>query len=116
MGNTKWRKDYHFESTAMFKASPSMTATKPIHSDSSQESDFGIEPKSIQKKSNLQFRYYTRKKATSYGVTGWVRNTPNNKVEGEAQAEDDVLHKFMKDVEKQETDVVDGETGFEVRR
>ena len=37
----------------MFKASPSMTATKPIHSDSSQESDFGIEPKSIQKKVKL---------------------------------------------------------------
>ncbi|KAG4416738.1 hypothetical protein IFR04_010140 [Cadophora malorum] len=87
-----------------------------------------LSPNQFKKKSNLQFRYYTRKKATSYGVTGWVRNTPNNKVEGEAQAEDDVLHKFMKDVEsgpshstvdkveKQETDVVDGETGFEVRR
>lgn len=49
-------------------------------------------------------------------------------VEGEAQAEDGVLQKFMKDVEsgpshstvdkveKQEIDVVDGETGFEVRR
>ncbi|KAK0112617.1 hypothetical protein ONS95_014360 [Cadophora gregata] len=74
------------------------------------------------------FRYFTRKKATSYGVTGWVRNTANNKVEGEAQAEDDILQKFMKDVEsgpshatvdkveKQEIDVVEGETGFEVRR
>ncbi|KAH7409728.1 Acylphosphatase-domain-containing protein [Cadophora sp. MPI-SDFR-AT-0126] len=76
---------------------------------------------------NLQYRYFTRKKATSYGVTGWVRNAPNNKVEGEAQGEDDVMQKFMKDVErgpshsavekveKQEIEVVDGETEFEVR-
>ncbi|KAH6718265.1 acylphosphatase [Leptodontidium sp. 2 PMI_412] len=74
------------------------------------------------------FRYFTRKKATSYGLTGWVRNAPNNEVEGEAQGEDDILQKFMKDigsgprhatvdkVEKEEMDVVDGETGFEVRR
>ncbi|KAL5325559.1 hypothetical protein ACEPPN_006686 [Leptodophora sp. 'Broadleaf-Isolate-01'] len=73
-------------------------------------------------------RYFTRKKATSYGLTGWVRNAPNNEVEGEAQGEDDILQKFMKDigsgprhatvdkVEKEEMDVVDGETGFEVRR
>lgn len=26
------------------------------------------------------FRYFTRKQANTYGVTGWVRNTPNNKV------------------------------------
>ncbi|KAE8451627.1 hypothetical protein EG329_003084 [Mollisiaceae sp. DMI_Dod_QoI] len=74
------------------------------------------------------FRYYARKKAISYGLTGWVRNTANNKVEGEAQGEDDVLHKFMKDVdkgpahshvvklEKKEIDVIDGEANFEVRR
>ncbi|KAF8846565.1 Acylphosphatase [Acephala macrosclerotiorum] len=74
------------------------------------------------------FRYYTRKKAASYGLTGWVRNTANKKVEGEAQGEDDVLSKFMKDVnkgpthshvvkvEKKELDVIDGETEFEVRR
>ncbi|KAH7309259.1 Acylphosphatase-like domain-containing protein [Rhexocercosporidium sp. MPI-PUGE-AT-0058] len=74
------------------------------------------------------FRYFTRKKASSYGLTGWVRNTPDNQVEGEAQGGDDVLQKFMKDVdsgpshatvdkvEKKDIDVVDGETGFEVRR
>lgn len=25
-------------------------------------------------------RYFTQKKATSYNLTGWVRNTPNSKV------------------------------------
>lgn len=50
------------------------------------------------------------------------------KVEGEAQGEDDILQMFMKDIdkgpthahvvklEKSEIEVVDGETGFEVRR
>ncbi|CZS88387.1 related to Acylphosphatase [Rhynchosporium agropyri] len=74
------------------------------------------------------FRFFTRKKATSYGLTGWVRNTSNNKVEGEAQGEEEILRNFLKDigmgpshstvekVEKQDVDVVDGETDFEVRR
>ncbi|KUJ16626.1 uncharacterized protein LY89DRAFT_586392 [Mollisia scopiformis] len=72
-------------------------------------------------------RYYTRKKAASYGITGWVRNTANSKVEGEAQGEDDVLSKFMKDIdkgpthshvvklEKKEIELIDGEADFEVR-
>lgn len=25
-------------------------------------------------------RYYTQKKAMEHGLTGWVRNTPNDKV------------------------------------
>ncbi|KAH6682260.1 acylphosphatase [Plectosphaerella plurivora] len=74
------------------------------------------------------FRYFTQKRATEYGVTGWCRNTPNNKVEGEAQGEQDVLDRFFKDVDqgprsakvvkldKEDRDVVDGEEAFEVRR
>ncbi|EKD20102.1 acylphosphatase family protein [Drepanopeziza brunnea f. sp. 'multigermtubi' MB_m1] len=74
------------------------------------------------------FRYFTQKKASSYGLTGWVRNTVDSKVEGEAQGEDEVLQRFMKDIdqgptharvarlEKSDVDLVDGESGFEVRR
>ncbi|KAI9051717.1 hypothetical protein LZ554_004757 [Drepanopeziza brunnea f. sp. 'monogermtubi'] len=74
------------------------------------------------------FRYFTQKKASSYGLTGWVRNVADGKVEGEAQGEDEVLQRFVKDIEKGPTharvarleksdvDLVDGESGFEVRR
>lgn len=73
------------------------------------------------------FRYFTRKKATSYGLTGWVRNVPNNKVEGEVQGEEDVLQNFLKDIgqgprhahvvklEKSEIEVQEEEAAFEVR-
>jgi len=73
------------------------------------------------------FRYFTQRKAASYGLIGWVRNTRNSKVEGEAQGEDDVLQKFLKDVgrgpshshvekvDKHDIDVQDGEKGFQVR-
>ncbi|POS70047.1 acylphosphatase [Diaporthe helianthi] len=65
------------------------------------------------------FRYFTRKQANAHGITGWV--------EGEAQGNEDVLQTFLKDVDtgppgskvvkldKEDRDVVDGETGFEVR-
>ncbi|KAH7359233.1 acylphosphatase [Plectosphaerella cucumerina] len=74
------------------------------------------------------FRYFTQKRATEYGVTGWCRNTPNNKVEGEAQGPEDALARFFKDVDqgprsakvvkldREERDVTEGEEGFEVRR
>jgi len=57
-----------------------------------------------------------------------VRNTDNNKVEGEAQGEEDVLKKFLKDVDQgprsskvvrvdqEDRDIVEGEDGFVVRR
>ncbi|KAL3963987.1 hypothetical protein ACCO45_000991 [Purpureocillium lilacinum] len=73
------------------------------------------------------FRYFTRQKAREYGVTGWCRNTTDNKVEGEAQGEDDALQKFFKDVDdgprharvvqltKEDRAVVDDETSFSVR-
>ncbi|GJN68474.1 hypothetical protein PLIIFM63780_001344 [Purpureocillium lilacinum] len=72
-------------------------------------------------------RYFTRQKAREYGVTGWCRNTTDNKVEGEAQGEDDALQKFFKDVDdgprharvvqltKEDRAVVEDETSFSVR-
>ncbi|KAK2610717.1 hypothetical protein N8I77_004123 [Diaporthe amygdali] len=65
------------------------------------------------------FRYFARKQANEYGITGWV--------EGEAQGDDDVLKTFLKDVDAgprgskvvkldtEDRDVAEGETGFEVR-
>ncbi|KAK7737499.1 hypothetical protein SLS53_006572 [Cytospora paraplurivora] len=45
------------------------------------------------------FRYFVRKQATEYGLTGWVRNTDHGKVEGEVQGEDDKIKNFLKDVD-----------------
>ncbi|KAK4226908.1 Acylphosphatase-like domain-containing protein [Podospora fimiseda] len=74
------------------------------------------------------FRYFTRHRAQDLNITGWVRNTENNKVEGEAQGEDAAILQFLKDVDKgpkgskvvrldkEDREVVEGEEGFEVRR
>ncbi|KAK4178821.1 Acylphosphatase-like domain-containing protein [Triangularia setosa] len=74
------------------------------------------------------FRYFTRGRAAEHNLTGWVRNTDNNKVEGEAQGQDDALAKFLKEVDKgpkhshvvkldkEVRDVIEGEEGFEIRR
>ncbi|KAJ0377405.1 hypothetical protein COL26b_004356 [Colletotrichum chrysophilum] len=69
-----------------------------------------------------------RKRASEYGLTGWCRNTDNNKVEGEAQGEEDALKKLLKDIDDgprsarvvkldhEDRVLVDGEEGFLVRR
>ncbi|KAJ4271807.1 hypothetical protein NW762_000513 [Fusarium torreyae] len=74
------------------------------------------------------FRYFTQKRAQEYGVTGWCRNTKDETVEGEAQASEDVLSKFFKDVDdgprsarvtkvsQEDRQVVDGEDDFKVTR
>ncbi|KXH66904.1 acylphosphatase [Colletotrichum salicis] len=83
------------------------------------------------------FRYFTQKRATEYGLTGWCRNTDNNKcaadaigtqVEGEAQGDEDALKKLLKDIDEgprsarvvkldqEERDVVPDEKDFAVRR
>ncbi|KAK2623519.1 hypothetical protein QTJ16_007073 [Diplocarpon rosae] len=74
------------------------------------------------------FRYFTREKAASYGLTGWVRNTRDCKVEGEAQGSETELEQFMKDLEtgpsqaevarleKEEIGVLREEKGFEIQR
>jgi acylphosphatase len=89
-------------------------------------------------------RYFTQKKAQEYGVTGWCRNTKDEKVspyklesdlaltvfevEGEAQASEEVLSKFFKDVDdgprsarvtkvsQEERQIIDGESDFAVTR
>jgi acylphosphatase len=68
-------------------------------------------------------RYFTQKRAVEYSLTGWCRNTPNNKVshclwtvivmtllqplmripkqvEGEAQGEEDAIKSFLKDIDR----------------
>ncbi|KAK4218717.1 Acylphosphatase-like domain-containing protein [Rhypophila decipiens] len=74
------------------------------------------------------FRYFTQKRAVEYKLSGWVRNTDDNKVEGEAQGEETGIKDFLKDVDKgprgahvvrldkEDRDVVEGENGFHVRR
>ncbi|KAH8910580.1 Acylphosphatase [Coniochaeta sp. PMI_546] len=73
------------------------------------------------------FRYFTRKRAVEYKLTGWVRNTDNNKVEGEAQGDPEAIKSFLKDVDKgprhshvvrldhEDRDLVEGETEFQIR-
>lgn len=46
------------------------------------------------------FRKFTVEKATSYSLTGYVRNTSNGKVEGEAQGEEESIKHFLKDLNK----------------
>lgn len=73
------------------------------------------------------FRYFTRKKAAEHQLTGWVRNTDDNKVEGEAQGPTDAIATFLEAVgkgprhshvaklDKKDLDVVEGEDGFHIR-
>jgi len=75
----------------------------------------------------VNFRNFTRRQAQTHGITGWVRNTPQSKVEGEAQGDEEGIKKFLKDIdkgpthahvvklEKTDLDVKQGETGFEIR-
>jgi len=74
------------------------------------------------------FRYFTRKKAASYNLTGWCRNTSKGEVEGEAQGDEDGIQKLLTDLnrgpshalvsklDKSDIEIVDVETAFEVRR
>jgi len=41
------------------------------------------------------FRYATRRKADSLGLTGWVRNTAKGEVEAVFEGEQDVLDKIL---------------------
>jgi acylphosphatase len=41
------------------------------------------------------YRYFAQRTARQLGVTGWVRNRGDGKVEGEAQAEPAVLAQFL---------------------
>ncbi|ODH49734.1 hypothetical protein GX48_04112 [Paracoccidioides brasiliensis] len=71
---------------------------------------------------------FTQRNANSYGLTGWVRNTKDGKVEGEAQGDEASLAKLFKDLnrgprhaqvvklEKSDIEPKDGETSFVVNR
>ncbi|KAK2792964.1 hypothetical protein FQN50_010032, partial [Emmonsiellopsis sp. PD_5] len=71
---------------------------------------------------------FTQRNANSYGLTGWVRNTTDGKVEGEAQGDEASLAKLLKDVnrgprhahvvklDKEEIERKEGEVGFVVSR
>ncbi|KAL2011983.1 hypothetical protein VTN00DRAFT_4701 [Thermoascus crustaceus] len=76
----------------------------------------------------VNFRDFTQRHANDYGLTGWVRNTIDGKVEGEAQGDEESLQKLLKDInkgprlahvvklEKKEIDTQDGESNFVVKR
>ncbi len=44
------------------------------------------------------FRFFTERTARRYGLSGWVRNLPDGRVEIEAEGEEGVLNAFLKDV------------------
>ncbi len=46
------------------------------------------------------FRYYTESVASKYGISGYVGNTFNGKVEVVGQGEDEELGQFFKEVKK----------------
>ncbi|KAI4124858.1 MAG: hypothetical protein LQ338_004584 [Usnochroma carphineum] len=67
---------------------------------------------------------FTQSKASSYGLTGFVRNASGGQVEGEAQGDDEAIQKLLKvlesgppaatvtKVEKSEIDVKEGESSY----
>ncbi|KAL2362766.1 hypothetical protein RJZ56_004302 [Blastomyces dermatitidis] len=71
---------------------------------------------------------FTQRNANNYGLTGWVKNTRDGKVEGEAQGDEPALSNLLKDLsrgpefarvvklEHSEIDLKDGEESFVVTR
>ncbi|KAL2441103.1 hypothetical protein ABEF95_011997 [Exophiala dermatitidis] len=71
------------------------------------------------------FRAFVQRKASHYGITGYVKNTSDGKVAGEAQGEPDSLKKLTADlnsgprsahvvkVETKELQPKEGERSFE---
>lgn len=46
------------------------------------------------------YRKYAIERATARGLTGWVQNLPNGKVEGEAQGSESEVEGFLKDLDR----------------
>lgn len=40
------------------------------------------------------FRYFTQRVAAQHGISGWVRNTPDGRVEIEAEADAEAMRQF----------------------
>ncbi|OAA56581.1 acylphosphatase [Niveomyces insectorum RCEF 264] len=74
------------------------------------------------------YRYFARKHAIQRELTGWVRNLPNNKVEGEVQGDEKTVEVFLQLLDrgptsakvvrfdKETRELVKDEAEFEVRR
>lgn len=72
----------------------------------------------------VNFRSFAQTKATSLNLTGFVKNTSDNKVTGEAQGSEDSIKSFLKElnngpraaqvvkVEKEEIETKEGESSF----
>ncbi|KAF2487419.1 Acylphosphatase-like domain-containing protein [Neohortaea acidophila] len=73
----------------------------------------------------VNFRNWTTKKASSLGVTGWVKNADDGSVIGEAQGSENALDKFVQalnmgpgaaevnKVQQKDIEVKEGEKGFD---
>lgn len=46
------------------------------------------------------FRAFTQDTANRYGLTGWVKNLPDGRVEFEAEGIKGLLHEFLKDIKR----------------
>ncbi|KAI3343023.1 acylphosphatase [Ustulina deusta] len=76
----------------------------------------------------VNFRNFTQREATTLGVTGWCKNTDNEKVEGEAQGSPDAIKQFLKAIDsgprharvvkldREPRELIEGEIQFDVRR
>lgn len=61
------------------------------------------------------FRARARNAAHRHPVTGWVRNEPDGTVMLEAQADEDTLAKFLTDLRRQTSGLVEREVHAHVR-
>ncbi|ELR06574.1 hypothetical protein VC83_08008 [Pseudogymnoascus destructans] len=74
------------------------------------------------------FRKHTQTRAQEFGVTGWIQNIAGEKIEGEAQGDENALQEMVKEiktgppnavvvkVETEDIPVVEGEKEFVVKR
>ncbi|KAL9130855.1 MAG: hypothetical protein Q9217_001056 [Psora testacea] len=72
----------------------------------------------------VNFRSFAQTKAAALNITGWVKNTPDEKVAGEAQGSEDSLASYLKElnagpraahvvkVDTEDLEVKDGESSF----